>query len=78
MKDWYKFKVTESIGYLRIDLTENMEDLKKRILEKIKKELKDKLENSKILKLSLFGRIALCKMKILPKFVVVVVLDDSP
>ena len=54
--------------YLGKDFIKGIKDLKKINMGRIKKEGKDMLEKYKRLKLSYFGRTALCKMKIIPKF----------
>jgi len=68
IKKKYKIKVTESFKYLGINIAKNIQDLKTLKFGKLKEEIKEKILGYKTLKLSWFGRVALCKMKILPKF----------
>ncbi|KAK9399565.1 hypothetical protein NXF25_012584 [Crotalus adamanteus] len=67
LKEKYKLKMVGSIKYLGIDIPKNIQELKKINYEKLKKDIKDKIDKYGKVKLSWFIRIAAIKMKVLPK-----------
>lgn len=55
------------IKYLGINILKNLECLKEENLNKLKQEIKNKLDDLRKIRFSWFDRIAVCKMKIPPK-----------
>ncbi|WP_411028246.1 hypothetical protein, partial [Salmonella sp. s60131] len=63
----HELKVCKCIKYPVILLDKDISKTKERNYTKIKEEIRNKLQNYSKLNLSWFGRIAMVKMKILPK-----------
>ena len=63
----YGFKMCNYIKYLGINIVKVTQKLKEQTFNKLKSDIKDKLQEYSKLKLLWFGRIAMIKMKILPK-----------
>ena len=65
--DKYDLKICKSVKYLGINLLKDTQKIKEHNYNILKGDFKKKLQEYTNLKLPWFGRIALLKMKILPK-----------
>uniref|UniRef100_A0A803THX2 Reverse transcriptase domain-containing protein n=1 Tax=Anolis carolinensis TaxID=28377 RepID=A0A803THX2_ANOCA len=62
-----RISVKENIKYLGIIITKDLKSIERKNLEELRKHMEVKLKDYNNLRLSWFGRIALVKMKVLPK-----------
>lgn len=68
LQNQFGIRIKDNLRYLGIILSLKIKNLKKLNYDIVIKEIEEKIGKYKKLKLSWFGRVAICKMMLLPKF----------
>ena len=67
MKIIFKGNIGNVMKYLGINITWNLQEMIKINLDRLKTEINERIKEYQKIKISWFGRVALCKMKIISK-----------
>lgn len=68
MQEQFGIRIKNTLKYLGITLSLKVKEMKKLNYDVVMNEVEKKIDKYKMIKLSWFGRIAMCKMMLLPKF----------